>query len=328
MKASLRTIAVRSPARLHLGFLDLNGSKRRRFGSVGLTLDGLGVSLNAERADSLSASGPQAPRAEAFARQLQQRFQIAPDCRLVVHEAIPEHVGLGSGTQLAIAVGVALSRLYRLDLEVREIAELYERGQRSGIGIGAFEQGGFLVDGGRGAREQPPPLVSRLAFPEQWRVLLIFDRTGQGLHGAEEIEAFRSLPEFPEDLSAYLCRLMLMRALPALQEQDLDSFGRAIGELQRVTGDYFAPAQGGRFTSPHVAEVLACLESQGIAGIGQSSWGPTGFAIVESVERAEALARAAESRWGAQLRFLVCPGRNRGGEVELVQPARASKANA
>ena len=73
---------------------------------------------------------------------------------------------------------------------------------------------------------------------------------------------------------------MLMQALPALVERDIEGFGDAIGELQRITGDYFSPAQGGRFSSRAVAEALAWLESQGIAGVGQSSWGPTGFAIM------------------------------------------------
>jgi len=134
------------------------------------------------------------------------------------------------------------------------------------------------------------------------------------------------LPEFPESKSARLCRLMFTQALPALAEQSLDKFGRAIGELQRVVGDYFAPAQGGRFSSPRVAEALAWMESQGITGIGQSSWGPTGFAIVGDGVRASALVHAAQARWGGpgRLQFMVCSGRNRGGEVELVPLARAS----
>jgi beta-ribofuranosylaminobenzene 5'-phosphate synthase len=326
MMAAVRQVSAHAPARLHLGFLDPSGSRGRRFCSVGLTLEGMGVALTAERASSFSVSGPQAARVEAFARAMRKKFNLPGDCRIVVHQAIREHVGLGSGTQLAIAVGVALAGLYRLDLTARAVATLYQRGQRSGIGVGAFEQGGFLVDGGKGAGAEPPPIVSRLEFPADWRVVLLLDPAVQGLHGEREIAAFQALPEFPESESADLCRLMLTQALPALAEQDLDKFGRAIGQLQRVVGDYFAPAQGGRFSSPRVAEALAWMQSQGITGIGQSSWGPTGFAIVGDEAQASALVRAAQSRWGGpgRLQFMVCSGRNHGGEVELVPLARAS----
>ena len=325
MTTGLRSVAVRAPARLHMGFLDLNGSRGRRFGSVGLTLDELGVALVAERASGFSVSGPQAARAERLARSWLERHGLPETCRIAIDTAIPEHVGLGSGTQLAIGIGVALSRLFGLDVSMQEMAALYDRGQRSGVGIGAFEQGGFLVDGGKGARDTPPPVVVRIEFPMEWRLLLVFDRTRRGLHGERELAAFRALPEFPESTSADLCRLMLMQALPALIERELDVFGRAIGELQRIIGDYFAPAQGARFTSARVAEVLAWLENEGCTGVGQSSWGPTGFAIVGSEVRAQALAHAARSRWGdaAELQFMVCRARNRGGEVEVVEAARA-----
>jgi beta-RFAP synthase len=327
MKAGLRSVTIRAPARLHLGFLDLNGSRGRRFGSVGLALEDPGVLLTAARSTSFSVSGPQAQRVEAIARQFQERLALPADSSIAVHEAIPEHVGLGSGTQLAIAVGVALARLHKLELSVREVAALHERGQRSGIGVGAFEQGGFLVDGGKGAQDDPPPLVARAEFPEHWRVLLVFDGTFQGLHGEDEIEAFRALPEFPEAVSAQLCRLVLMQALPALHERDLEGFGGAIAELQRVIGDYFAPVQGGRrFTSPNVAEVLAWLEHEGVTCVGQSSWGPTGFAILGTETETRRLARIAESRWGgsAALRFMVCSARNRGGDVEVAHTVRSS----
>jgi len=324
MMTTVRQVSAHAPARLHLGFLDPSGSRGRRFCSVGLTLEGLGVSLTAEQASTFSVSGPQAARVGALAQTLRAKFNLPGDCRIVVQGAIPEHVGLGSGTQLAIAVGVALAGLYRLDLPARAVAALFQRGQRSGIGVGAFEQGGFLVDGGKDTGAEPPPIVSRLEFPADWRIVLLLDPVVQGLHGETEIAAFQALPEFPESGSAHLWRLMFAEALPALAEQDLDTFGRAIGELQRVIGDYFAPAQGGRFSSPRVAEAMAWMESQGIAGIGQSSWGPTGFAIVGDEARATALVRTAQSRWGGSLQFRICSGRNRGGEVELGPLAQAS----
>jgi len=326
MRTGVRTVSVTAPARLHLGFLDMNGSSGRRFGSVGMTLEGPCVELSIERAPSFAVSGAQAPRAEAVANSMCDRFHFPRDFRITISRTIPEHVGLGSGTQLGIAVGTALARLYRLDLPVREVAVAAQRGQRSGIGAGAFELGGFLVDGGKGASDDLPPIVSRIAFPTDWRVLLVFERETHGLHGELEAAAFQALPAFPESLANHLCRLMLMRALPALAERDIDSFGNAIGELQRITGDYFSPAQGGRFASPRVAEALAWIESQGVAGVGQSSWGPTGFAIIAGQDRTAQLVRAAHARWGdaGPLQFMVCAGRNHGGEVDVVEWARAS----
>ena len=322
----MRTVFLSAPARLHLGFLDMNGSRGRRFGSVGLTLEGPSVELSIRRAPSFAITGAQSERAEQFAKALRNKFNLPDDFQIAISRTIPEHAGLGSGTQLGIAVGVALARLYRLELSVREIALVVQRGQRSGIGAGAFEFGGFLVDGGKGPGDEPPPIVSRIEFPSDWRVVLVLERATRGLHGERETAAFQTLPAFPELLAGHLCRLMLMQALPALAERDIESFGNAIGELQRIAGDYFSPAQGGRFASPAVAEALAWFESQGIAGVGQSSWGPTGFAIVAGEDRAAELARAAQSRWGdaGPLQFMVCGGRNRGGDVEVVSLARAS----
>ena len=49
-------------------------------------------------------------------------------------------------------------------------------------------------------------MAVRLAFPEQWRALLLFDTHGQGLHGTDEVKAFSELPRFPALTAAHLCR--------------------------------------------------------------------------------------------------------------------------
>ncbi|HYH17938.1 MAG TPA: beta-ribofuranosylaminobenzene 5'-phosphate synthase family protein [Azospirillum sp.] len=317
----LGEVRVTAPARLHLGFLDLNGGLGHRFGSLGLTLDGIATTIRARPAAHLAgglrANGPSAERALKAARTLCDRFGWPACAELTVEEAIPEHVGLGSGTQMGLAVGTALSHLHSRPMPARDVAAELERGARSGIGIGAFEAGGVILDGGRGPGEAPPPIVARLPFPEHWRVLLILHRDGQGLHGTAEAQAFKALPPFPAERAGHLCRLMVMAALPALAEGDVDGFGRAVGELQRLMGDHFAPIQGGRITSPEVADTLAWLEAEGIPGVGQSSWGPTGFAIVGDTARAEALLAEAERRWaGTALEFRLCRGRNDGATVE------------
>lgn len=321
-------VTVTAPARLHLGFFDLNGELGRRFGSLGITLDAPVTQLAVEPAGELSGVGPSSVRALDFAERLVRRLRLYDGLRIVVERAIPEHAGLGSGTQIAVATGVAIARLYGRDTTPREIAGILDRGHRSGIGIGSFESGGVLYDGGRDDSDGLPPILGRFDFPEAWRILLIYDRRRQGIRGSAETDAFRNMPPFPADLSAGLCRLVLMAALPALAEENVDRFGEAVAELQRVIGDYFAPVQGGRFASPAVSEVLGWFEAQGIRGIGQSSWGPTGFALIGGKVEAHSLLQAVRKKWASSgyLEFAVCRGRNTGGTIAVEEHATDRRA--
>lgn len=325
-KARLNGVSVTVPARLHLGFLDLEGGLGRRFGSLGITLDGPYTRLNVMPAAETLVEGQDGERARRYLDELFTHYGLADGVALVIEEAIPAHAGLGSGTQLALAVGTAVCQLYGVEASTAEIAQLLDRGTRSGIGLGAFLQGGVLLDGGRGEGDQPPPIVSRFAFPEDWRVLLIYDKGQTGVHGDAELEAFEQLPPFPAESAAMLCRLAVMKALPALAEHDIESFGTAIAEIQRTVGDHFAPAQGGRYASEAVAEVLDWLEQQGIPGVGQSSWGPTGFALFGSVARGERMLEAARARWpaGAGLGFDLRAGRNAGATATVKEAVRAA----
>jgi beta-ribofuranosylaminobenzene 5'-phosphate synthase len=313
-------VSVVTTARLHMGFLDLHGGLGRRFGSIGLALEQPSTDLVVTRSAAFEAHGLGADRALEYAKRFMGRAQLLQGVNLELKSAIPEHAGLGSGTQMALAVGVALAKLYELPLSIREVAALTDRGARSGIGIGAFEQGGLLLDGGRGEATLVPPLLSRMDFPEEWRVLLLFDRSGVGVHGHEEVEAFRTLPEFPEEVAAALCRRILMQALPAVAEKNLDAFGAAIYEIQCRIGDYFASAQGGeRYTSAAVGDALEWMRAQGVQCVGQSSWGPTGFAVLENELEAQAMAAALEARCAQRqgMSFILCQARNQGSEVRV-----------
>lgn len=310
------SVTVRAPARLHMGFLDLNGSLGRRFGGLGLALEGLAVRVRVQAAENVSAQGPQAARAADFARRALAALGIEQGALVEVEEAIPDHAGLGSGTQLALAVGTALARMHDIEWSPADIAKSLGRGGRSGIGLGLFDRGGFLVDGGRGGQDAPPTVIAHMDFPAAWRFVLVFDHAFQGLHGEQEKQAFAALPHFPEERAGHLCRLALMGALPALVERDIQGFGAALTAIQEVIGDHFAPAQGGRYASPRVTRALAWLRDHGGAGIGQSSWGPTGFALADSEMSAHGLARGARQVFAAEnLEFMVCAARNRGAEI-------------
>ena len=315
--SGLNSVTLTVPSRLHLGFLDISGSLGRRFGSIGLALDRPVTSLTIRAAGERRVQGSEAERVASYLTTMCRHLGIADTHELNVHQAIPAHAGLGSGTQLALAVAAALRALHGYPLDPREDAVLLDRGARSGIGIGIFEQGGLVVDGGRDGGNRVPPIVSRLKFPARWRVLLVLDDLRQGVHGEAERQAFRDLPRFPEGRAAHLCHLVLMRILPALAEEDLDAFGSGIGALQAELGRHFEPAQGGLFTSPAVGEAVRFLAAQGGVGPGQSSWGPTGFVFAGSADAAAELGAVfrRQSRF-QELRLLVAAANNRGAMVE------------
>ena len=221
-------VAVTMSARLHLGFLDLNGGLGRRFGSIGLAISEPRGRLTLRRARTTWVDGFESDRASRYLAAMRERLGITGEHHLTVDEAIPPHAGLGSGTQLALGVAAALRSLYDLALNAPDDARFLNRGARSGVGIGLFETGGFVVDGGRGPESAAPPMISRMDFPEAWKAILVLDPTRQGVHGEPERAAFRSLAPMPAADAADICRLVLMGVLPSVAEGDIASFGTAI----------------------------------------------------------------------------------------------------
>jgi len=311
-------IRVEAPARLHLGFLDPGASLGRRYGSIGLAIDGLVTRVDALAHGELEVSGADAGRARVITERVLGHYGLPPRLRLTVDAAIPAHAGLGSGTQLALAVATAVTRLFGQHRAAAELAAVLERGRRSGIGLNLFEHGGLVVDGGRGVATRTPPLLSRVAVPAAWRVVLVCDDAAAGLSGGDELAAFKALPSFGQAAAAHLCHLTLMQILPAAAEGDFPAFARAVGEVQALLGDHFANVQSGRFTSARVGRAIEFLAREcQLAGIGQSSWGPTGFAFAADAATAHAaLARLElEPALLDGLAVRVCALRNDGARV-------------
>ena len=317
------SVTVAAPARLHLGFLDLNGGMGRRFGSIGLAIDRLKTRLSIACAPSMRVSGPEADRVRAHVETMRSALEYADDYDVRVDEIVPPHAGLGSGTQLALAVAAGIRRLHGLPLELASDAIRLGRGARSGAGIGLFRHGGLVVDGGRGSEAVPAPVITRLAFPERWRIILALDTCRQGLHGINETEAFAQLPPASAADAAHLCRLLVMKLLPSVADADLEGLGSAVAEFQKLIGDYFAPAQGGRrFASAHVAAALSLLERAGAVGIGQSSWGPTGYSFAPSAEAADQIVAAVQRNGVPEgVDILICRALNSGADIAVQAPA-------
>ena len=286
----MTAVRVEAPARLHLGMLAVAGDGARRFGGLGVSVSRPAVVLEARPADALSAEGADAERALMFAQRCQEALGLAGGAHLRVVDAIPAHVGLGSGTKLALAVAQALAALHGRTVDAPELAQAVGRAARSGVGMWTFALGGLVVEGGvRRGVERPAPLLAHYAMPQEWCVVLVVPSAQPGLSGVAEEEAFRRLVPAPER-SAAIAQLVLTSLLPALVERDLEEFGAALTRVQQLVGDAFAVAQGGRF-HPRAGALVEALLRGGAAGAGQSSWGPAVYGVVGSEAAGGELAR-------------------------------------
>ena len=316
-------VIVTSTARLHMGFFDLNGSTGRMFGSLGVGINAPCTQLEISKSINTALEGIGAINAseniEKLVNSLKIAHDISQDFSVKINQSIPEHAGLGSGTQMALALGAGLNRLFNLGLTVPQLAAITQRGSRSGIGIGTFEHGGLVIDGGRGNADLPPPIIARHDFPQEWPILLIMDSAEQGAHGEHELMAFDALPKTSLEAAQTLAHSVLMQALPALVERDYAAFSRAIYKLQQATGEYFAPAQGGIFKSKSVAEILNYLYQNNVLCAGQSSWGPTGFAVFQDDLSASAMLSALQQKFSTwnNITFQLVRGNNSGATIQL-----------
>lgn len=290
-------VYVKTPSRLHLGVIDPAGGLGRIYGSVGVAIDRLNVILEASPNPQLRVVGEQAELVEAAAKRFLEFHGLKAGVHIRVRRIIPKHVGLGSGTQLSLAVATAIARLFRIKASTRELATTMGRGSISGIGTAAFEGGGFIVDGGHSldeGRHTPsvsavPPLIIRKSFPKDWFFVIAIPRVKHGISDEAERSAFKVLQKKTVKSSGEICRLILMKMLPALEEHDIEAFGDSLTRVQKLVGEAFRLIQGGTFSDPAGASCIKFMLREGAYGAGQSSWGPTVYSLVQGMETAEVL---------------------------------------
>ena len=281
------SVTIKTPARLHFALIDLNGALGRIDGSIGLAISNPYFEIIAEPADQIQILSAQyEERARTIVEKLQAKYNF-PGIHLQLTSEIPPHSGFGSGTQLALGIAQAVNTLYSLNLRVADLAQAVGRGGTSGIGITAFERGGFILDGGHRFPDQKssflpssaagnvpaPPLLLRHPFPD-WELLIVIPRCTH-ISGETEIQLFKTLCPQPRSTAEQLSHLILLKLLPAIFEKDRQAFGTTINTIQtfgwkKVEID----AQGGI-----LQQTLDFLQDNGAIGAGVSSWGPAICAV-------------------------------------------------
>jgi beta-RFAP synthase len=309
-------VFVEAAARLHFGVLDLRGSLGRWFGGIGAAAPAPSLLVSASASATLDVAGAEPERAEAFARQFLAHHRLDAGARVRVHRALPRHSGLGSGTQLALAIARALAEIHGIASDAPALARAVGRARRSAIGTWTFAGGGLVLEGGH-RRDAPDgndvaPLVARVPFPPGWHCVLAVPKAAPGISGPDEDAAFRRLPEPPERDAERVAHLVLMALLPALADGDLARFGSALTAIQTITGSWFASVQGGAFSRGPSEQLVRRLSEWGASGVGQSSWGPAVYGIVEGQEAARRIAERARAMLGPEGAVYEGPFRTEG----------------
>jgi beta-RFAP synthase len=286
-------ITVRTPCRLHFGLLAMGESGARQYGGVGLMVRRPDVVMHVQPSEAFAGHA----KAVTFARRFAERAvarglcdQVAP-VAVRVERCPRPHTGMGTGTQLGMAVSHAMASLSGMDpLPADQLASLVGRGERSAIGAWGFVHGGLIVEGGKRDPDALSPLLINEPFPEPWRIVLICPRSLEaGLADERERTAFAKLPPIDRGLTAEMCRLVLLGMVPSMLERDLAGFGQSLYTLQQHVGRCFAEAQGGIYAHPLLTRIVDFIRSQGVEGVGQSSWGPTLYAVTQDAAAAQSL---------------------------------------
>lgn len=294
-------VHVKTPARLHFGLIDINGDMGRFFGGLGVGIDKPNVILEIQHSERFSVTGKKTELVTSFAKRFFETYRINTNVSIDVKQTIPEHTGLGSGTQLALSVAVALARLLNVKATTQELSLMMGRMKRTGVGTAVFEYGGFVVDAGKKIRDgvvlpkSLPPLIFHQPFPEDWKFVVAIPDIKKGLAKAEEKNAFGRLPSMPAEVVGNICWLTMMKLLPSLVERDIENFGAALTRIQVVVGNFFSGVQGGTFSSSTARRTIDFMDDHGAFGVGQSSWGPAIYGLVQGETKANNLKSEVEA---------------------------------
>jgi beta-ribofuranosylaminobenzene 5'-phosphate synthase len=281
---------IRTPSRIHISLIDLNGEIGRVDGGIGFAIDEPFIEIHAQKSNRLIIEGSSRERAFDAASKMIDSLKIDEGVKVKVKMAFKPHIGLGSGTQLMLGVGYAISKLYKINVPVVRIAEIMGRGGTSGIGTAAFEKGGFILDGGHSTRDKkeflpssaskakPAPALARYSFPN-WKIAIVIPK-GLKVHGKKEVEIFQKFCPIAREDVKHLSHLILMKILPAVVEEDIISFGEGINEIQR-TGFKKIEVE---LQDQKVKSLLELCQKHSY-GAGLSSFGPAIYCLAKDEEK-------------------------------------------
>jgi beta-ribofuranosylaminobenzene 5'-phosphate synthase len=290
-------IFVRTPSRIAMSLLDMNGELGRVDGGPGFSIQEPCLEFLVIKDDSIviedqdRLSDELKESANLNLRKLKERYGYG-GIRFIVRKSIPEHSGFGSKTSTLLSLGKAYGLLHNEDLSYRNLAILFQRGGTSGVGVNIIDKGGFIVEGGHSTAYKkeflpssasrvvmPPPLLARYDMPD-WDILVAIpdmERT----FGEKERRFFKDICPIPKEDVEELSRIILVQLMPAVIENNLPVFYDGVNRIQELT---WKKNEIGIY-GEKVKEVMDYGLGQGALAAGMSSIGTAVYFFGSDLDR-------------------------------------------
>jgi beta-ribofuranosylaminobenzene 5'-phosphate synthase len=305
LKSNLnRGLVITTPSRLHFGLIDLNGEYGRIDGGSGVSLSDPCWELEFKPSDSFSFETNDQTQPEIVKKLDIQRIfnsfdHLSRKCSVNVKAAIPSHVGLGSHTQLNMALVRGITAMNGIELADGDLIRKSGRGGTSGIGIQSFLRGGFICDLGHSFGPEsekqsflpssasevpgPPPVLLHEEIPVNWYFIVALPNVSQGSSGLEEVNIFKEYCPISSSEVEMVSRILLMKILPGILQKDIHGFGKGLFLLQK-TGFKRIEIE---LQDPIIKALLSEAKEVGATGAGMSSFGPATYALTDNRDHAE-----------------------------------------
>lgn len=286
-------IKVEAPARLHFGFSNLSLSRSRIYGGIGVSVSKPKTVVMAEMSNEIDITINTDQKYERIQKYVEKSADILdiPGAEVKIEKSPKGHVGLGSGTQLALSIFTAVAKSYGSEPNIRQVAPKLGRGGRSGVGVAAFETGGFLIDSGHSSKSftrclpkegkwEVPEILALHYLPETRRFIIAIPEA-QKIYGKEEEKkiqetVFNASSSIAEEISSAL----IDKVLPGAAEEDFEEFSNGIEIVNRLNGSWFSELQGGIYRDKS-QKIIELFRKSEIKSTGQSSWGPAVYGITK-----------------------------------------------
>lgn len=327
---------IKTPARLHITLLDLNGSYGRMDGGIGFSIaepqfilesekvsgHGISIEFNDKITDEEAIEECNSKIIDA-ANLIKEHYNIEDGFKFKVHTAFPPHSGFGSGTQIALATAKLITETAGIKATSVELSTIVGRGGTSGIGTYCFDNGGFIADGGHSLKEKsgflpssastasPPPLLGRYEFPEEWDIIIAIPPYGLSIHDGEEINLFEKFCPLPIREVEQLSHIVFMNLIPFMIEKDIEGFGWCIDNINKIG---FQKAELTLYDE-RMHNLMQTMRDAGAYGVGMSSFGPTIYTVVDERNKEDVL-KATREFLGEEAHIFVTKGQNTGYAIK------------